>query len=49
MVPLRLERHIPGAGLVFFAYIEASTRSRRPPKEAKNPQRDMPIGIIGIA
>lgn len=35
-----------GAGLVFFAYIGFDAVSTTA-QEAKNPQRDMPIGIIG--
>ena len=35
-----------GAGLVFFAYIGFDAVSTAA-QEAKNPQRDMPIGIIG--
>src|SRR5262249_38046118 len=35
-----------GASLVFFAYIGFDAVST-PAQEAKNPQRDMPIGIIG--
>src|SRR5881394_2535954 len=35
-----------GAGIVFFAYIGFDTVSTAA-QEAKNPQRDMPIGIIG--
>ena len=35
-----------GAGLVFFAYIGFDTVSTAA-QESKNPQRDMPIGILG--
>ena len=35
-----------GAGIVFFAYIGFDAVSTAA-QEAKNPQRDMPIGIIG--
>jgi basic amino acid/polyamine antiporter, APA family len=35
-----------GAGLVFFAYIGFDTVSTAA-QEAKNPQRDLPIGILG--
>ena len=35
-----------GAGVVFFAYIGFDAVSTTA-QEAKNPQRDMPIGIIG--
>ncbi len=35
-----------GAGLVFFAYIGFDTVSTAA-QEARNPQRDMPIGILG--
>lgn len=35
-----------GAGVIFFAYIGFDTVSTAA-QEAKNPQRDMPIGIIG--
>ena len=37
---------LAGAGVVFFAYIgfDAVTTSA---EECKNPQRDLPIGIIG--
>ncbi len=35
-----------GAGIVFFAYIVFDAESTAA-QEAKNPQRDMPIGIIG--
>src|SRR5207253_7978241 len=35
-----------GAGLVFFAYIGFDTVSTTA-QESKNPQRDMPIGILG--
>jgi len=35
-----------GAGVVFFAYIGFDAVSTAA-QEAKNPQRDMPIGIIG--
>ncbi len=35
-----------GAGLVFFAYIGFDTVSTTA-QEAKNPQKDMPIGILG--
>src|SRR5207247_1280827 len=35
-----------GAGLVFFAYIGFDAVSTAA-QEAKNPQKDMPIGIIG--
>jgi basic amino acid/polyamine antiporter, APA family len=35
-----------GAGLVFFAYIGFDATSTAA-QEAKNPQRDMPIGILG--
>jgi len=35
-----------GAGLVFFAYIGFDTVSTTA-QEARNPQRDMPIGILG--
>ncbi len=37
---------IAGAGVVFFAYIGFDAVSTAA-QEAKNPQRDMPIGIIG--
>ena len=37
---------VGGAGLVFFAYIGFDAASTTA-EEAKNPQRDMPIGIIG--
>ena len=37
---------ITGAGIVFFAYIGFDAVSTAA-QEAKNPQRDMPIGIIG--
>jgi basic amino acid/polyamine antiporter, APA family len=37
---------VAGAGLVFFAYIGFDAVSTAA-QEAKNPQRDMPIGIIG--
>ena len=37
---------IAGAGIVFFAYIGFDAVSTAA-QEAKNPQRDMPIGIIG--
>ncbi len=37
---------ISGAGVVFFAYIGFDAVSTAA-QEAKNPQRDMPIGIIG--
>ena len=35
-----------GAGVVFFAYIGFDAVSTAA-QEAKNPQRDMPIGILG--
>src|SRR4029078_11913271 len=35
-----------GAGLVFFAYIGFDAVSTAA-QEAKNPQRDLPIGILG--
>src|SRR5207249_9385251 len=35
-----------GAGLVFFAYIGFDAVSTTA-QEAKNPQRDMPVGILG--
>src|SRR6266550_5959833 len=35
-----------GAGLVFFSYIGFDTVSTAT-QESKNPQRDMPIGILG--
>ncbi|MGE5091484.1 MAG: amino acid permease [Bacillota bacterium] len=37
---------VAGAGIVFFAYIGFDAVSTAA-QEAKNPQRDMPIGIIG--
>ena len=37
---------VTGAGIVFFAYIGFDAVSTAA-QEAKNPQRDMPIGIIG--
>jgi APA family basic amino acid/polyamine antiporter len=37
---------VQGAGIVFFAYIGFDAVSTAA-QEAKNPQRDMPIGIIG--
>ena len=37
-----------GAGVIFFAYIGFDAVSTSA-QEAKNPQRDMPIGILGIA
>jgi APA family basic amino acid/polyamine antiporter len=37
---------VAGAGVVFFAYIGFDAVSTAA-QEAKNPQRDMPIGIIG--
>jgi APA family basic amino acid/polyamine antiporter len=37
---------VGGAGLVFFAYIGFDAASTTA-EEAKNPQRDLPIGIIG--
>src|SRR5205814_1896358 len=37
---------VSGAGVVFFAYIGFDAVSTAA-QEAKNPQRDMPIGIIG--
>ena len=37
---------IRGAGVVFFAYIGFDAVSTAA-QEAKNPQRDMPIGILG--
>lgn len=37
---------VSGAGIVFFAYIGFDAVSTAA-QEAKNPQRDMPIGIIG--
>jgi APA family basic amino acid/polyamine antiporter len=37
---------VAGAGLVFFAYIGFDAVSTAA-QEAKNPQRDMPLGIIG--
>ena len=37
---------LAGAGLIFFAYIGFDAVSTAA-QEAKNPQRDMPIGIIG--
>ena len=44
---LRVERHrARGAGVVFFAYIGFDAVSTAA-QEAKNPQRDMPIGILG--
>jgi len=41
-----MERGISGAGLIFFAYIGFDAVSTAA-QEAKNPQRDMPIGILG--
>ena len=35
-----------GAGVIFFAYIGFDAVSTAA-QEAKNPQKDMPIGIIG--
>ena len=35
-----------GAGVIFFAYIGFDAVSTAA-QEAKNPQRDMPIGILG--
>ena len=37
---------VRGAGVVFFAYIGFDAVSTAA-QEAKNPQRDMPIGILG--
>ena len=37
-----------GAALVFFAYIGFDVVATTA-EEAKNPQRDLPIGIIGLA
>ena len=37
---------MPGRGLVFFAYIGFDAVSTAA-QEAKNPQKDMPIGILG--
>ena len=38
--------HLRGAGVIFFAYIGFDAVSTAA-QEAKNPQRDMPIGILG--
>ena len=37
---------VRGAGMIFFAYIGFDAVSTAA-QEAKNPQRDMPIGILG--
>jgi len=42
----RLVRHYAAAGVIFFAYIGFDAVSTAA-QETKNPQRDMPIGIIG--
>ena len=39
-------RHSQGAASIFFAYIGFDAVSTAA-QEAKNPQRDMPIGILG--
>ena len=39
---------VRGASVVFFAYIGFDAVSTAA-QEAKNPQRDMPIGILGLA
>ena len=39
-------RHQPGAAVIFFAYIGFDAVSTAA-QEAKNPSRDMPIGILG--
>ena len=44
--PVRMERGLRGAAVVFFAYIGFDAVSTAA-QEAKNPQRDMPIGILG--
>jgi APA family basic amino acid/polyamine antiporter len=43
---LRLGRHPRGAARIFFAYIGFDAVSTAA-QEAKNPQKDMPIGILG--
>ena len=43
---LRLGRHCAGRGSIFFAYIGFDAVSTAA-QEAKNPQKDMPIGILG--
>ena len=43
---LRLVRNRRGAAVIFFAYIGFDAVSTAA-QEAKNPQRDMPIGILG--
>ena len=44
---LRLERSYEGVGIVFFAYVGFDAVSTAA-QEAKNPQRDMRIAIIGL-
>ena len=44
--PVRLDGVLRGAAVVFFAYIGFDAVSTAA-QEAKNPQRDMPIGILG--
>ena len=52
MIPARVDGHfgwqgvLTGAGLIFFAYIGFDAVSTAA-QEAKNPQRDLPIGILG--
>ena len=41
-----LERVLRGAGVIFFAYIEFDAVSVAA-QEARNPQKDMPVGILG--
>jgi APA family basic amino acid/polyamine antiporter len=41
-----MERHLRGAGVIFFAYIGFDAVSTAA-QESRNPQRDMPRGIIG--
>ena len=43
---IRLQRDPARGGVIFFAYIGFDAVSTAA-QEAKNPQRDMPIGIIG--
>jgi len=46
MGPFWMERDIEGSAVIFFAYIGFDAVSTTA-QEAKNPQRDMPIGILG--